>query len=165
MARISSEMTQDSTLSTKEEVSNFTDVSKNCILPVDSISTEVNNFQSKGRTNINRGNFVANNVNQIVTDYENSIEGDRYMITCPLERPFIDTAGQCISCPTEKPFFNVTNSACLACKDYSQTSRQCLNSISYFTNYPAGIDKILLSASQTLSDFTENKNGLPICPT
>lgn len=92
------------------------------------------------------------------------MQGAQYLITCPLERPFSDTAGQCISCPSEKPFFNVSGKSCLACKNYNQTSRQCVSSISYFTNYTAGIDKILLSVSQTLSTFTENKNGLPICP-
>lgn len=64
-------MTQNSTSSMKEEVSNLTAISKDCISPVDAKSNEVSNFQSKGRANINRGNFVITNANQIITDYEN----------------------------------------------------------------------------------------------
>lgn len=71
MARISGEITQNSPLSMKEEISNLTAISKDCILPVNAKSNEVSNFQSEGRVNINYGNFVMNNSKQIITDYEN----------------------------------------------------------------------------------------------
>lgn len=68
IAKIFGDMATTSSL--KEEVSNLTTVSNDCTLPVDAKSNEVSNFQSKGRVDINRGNFVITNSNQIIPDFE-----------------------------------------------------------------------------------------------